>query len=70
MSWEDVGSDRTFRWQRRLLGPLVDNCSHPGEHVPPAASALRDVKLPTGDDPSSVSINGPAAAPGRAQVST
>lgn len=69
VSWEDVGSDRSFKWNRRPLGPLVDNCSRAGEqHLAPAEPALRDLEPPAYDDPSCVSIKGPAAPRGRLQV--
>lgn len=69
-SWEDVGSDRTFRWKRRPLGPLVDNCGRrPGEqHVTPAVASFPGVDPPTGDDPSWASGKGPATPRGRVQV--
>lgn len=70
VSWEDVGSDRTYKWKRRPLGPLVDNCAHrPGEQrLTPAVAASPDVELPTDDDPLCSSVNGSDAPRGRAQV--
>lgn len=68
VAWEDVESDRTFRWKRRPLEPLVDNGSRPGEQdIAPAVAVLRGVDLPT-DGPSCPPINGPAAPRGCAQV--